>query len=52
MRLIGPLVDHLEFYLLNYFKPGHDVQTNSVRDRATRYSVKIGCASCHVPTND
>ena len=42
------LVDHLEFYLLNYFKPGHDVQTNTVRAGRDTFR-KIGCASCHVP---
>ncbi len=42
------LVDHLEFYLLNYFKPGtyevtHDVQMGKDVFRS------IGCAQCHVP---
>jgi len=42
------IVDHLEFYLLNYFKSGHDVQ-NSSTDHGRRVFNKIGCASCHVP---
>lgn len=41
------IVDHLEFYLLNYFKPGH-----ASRDRTTVHgrSVfnRIGCSSCHI----
>jgi Di-haem oxidoreductase, putative peroxidase len=40
-------VDHLEFYLLNYFKAGHYEQT-SVTDRGRHTFNKIGCASCHV----
>ena len=41
------LVDHLEFYLLNYFKPGHYIQ-NTVTDRGRAVFAKIGCSSCHV----
>ncbi len=41
------IVDYLEFYLLNYFKPGHYEETKeTVRGR--RYFQEIGCASCHV----
>jgi hypothetical protein len=41
------LVDYLEFYLLNYFKPAHAQQTpTTVLGRAVFN--KIGCASCHV----
>jgi hypothetical protein len=42
------LVDHLEFYLLNYFKPGHGQQT-AATDHGRRVFQRIGCASCHVP---
>ena len=42
------LVDHLEFYLLNYFKPGHGLQNNSTTYGRAVFK-KIGCASCHVP---
>jgi len=42
------LVDHLEFYLLNYFKPGHYLQ-NSATDHGRTVFSRIGCASCHVP---
>ncbi|WP_187148854.1 di-heme oxidoredictase family protein [Candidatus Korobacter versatilis] len=41
------LVDHLEFYLLNYFKPGHGEQTSQVRE-GRRIFNDIGCAQCHV----
>jgi Di-haem oxidoreductase, putative peroxidase len=41
------LVDHMEFYLLNYFKPGHDKQTE-VTERGKVVFERIGCASCHV----
>jgi hypothetical protein len=41
------LVDHLEFYLLNYFKPGHDKQT-STTERGRDVFNRIGCSSCHV----
>jgi len=42
------VVDHMEFYLLNYFKPGtykQTVQSNLGRAIFTG----IGCASCHTP---
>jgi hypothetical protein len=42
------LVDHLEFYLLNYFKPGHGQQT-SITDHGRKIFDRIGCTSCHVP---
>jgi hypothetical protein len=42
------IVDHLEFYLLNYFKPGHDMQSAATDHGRTVFN-KIGCASCHVP---
>ena len=41
------LVDHLEFYLLNYFKPGHGPQ-NSFTSRGRTLFTKIGCATCHI----
>jgi Di-haem oxidoreductase, putative peroxidase len=41
------IVDHLEFYLLNYFKPGHG-QPNAIADRGRRVFGRIGCTSCHV----
>jgi hypothetical protein len=43
------LVDHMEFYLLNYFKPGTYQQTPQSLKGLDRF-VSIGCASCHVPT--
>ena len=41
------LVDHLEFYLLNYFKPGHAAQ-DVITDAGRRVFTKIGCSSCHI----
>ena len=40
-------VDHLEFYLLNYFKPGHGAP-RSTTDQGRRVFSRIGCASCHI----
>jgi hypothetical protein len=41
------LVDHLEFYLLNYFKPGHG-QSNDITARGRHVFDRIGCGSCHI----
>jgi len=41
------LVDHLEFYLLNYFKPGHDKETATTQRGRVVFD-RIGCSSCHV----
>ncbi len=41
------LVDHLEFYLLNYFKPGTYRRTK-VTESGRRIMSKIGCTGCHV----
>ena len=41
------LVDHLEFYLLNYFKPGHG-ETTSRTDAGANLMRRIGCTSCHI----
>ena len=41
------LVDYLEFYLLNYFKPATYRQTQATREGLRTFE-KIGCASCHV----
>ena len=43
------LVDYLEFYLLNYFKPGHLRADRRRRSRGCAMFEQIGCASCHVP---
>ncbi len=42
------LVDHLEFYLLNYFKPATYEQNESTR-YGRRLFDRIGCAQCHMP---
>ncbi|HVS15717.1 MAG TPA: di-heme oxidoredictase family protein [Thermoanaerobaculia bacterium] len=42
------VVDHLEFYLLNYFKPGTYRQTPTTGLGREAFE-RIGCASCHVP---
>jgi hypothetical protein len=41
------LVDYLEFYLLNYFPPGLDEQTDAAR-KGLRTLNAIGCTGCHV----
>ena len=41
------VVDHLEFYLLNYFKPGLGKQDQTVRLGRAVFN-RIGCNSCHV----
>jgi len=40
------LVDHMEFYLLNYFKPGQYHVSNNAR-RGRKLMDKVGCTSCH-----
>jgi hypothetical protein len=42
------LVDHLEFYLLNYFKPGTYDQTSATKRGRTVFE-QIGCSGCHIP---
>ena len=42
------IVDHLEFYLLNYFKPGTGEST-SLTAHGRRTMERIGCTKCHVP---
>ena len=42
------IVDFLEFYLLNYFKPAAGKQTDQALLGRAAFSA-IGCASCHVP---
>jgi len=42
------LVDDLEFYLLNYFKPGHGEQ-NAMTEHGRRVFNRVGCSSCHIP---
>jgi hypothetical protein len=41
------LVDHMEFYLLNYFKPGSGEMTRRA-DSGLQLLHQIGCTSCHV----
>jgi Di-haem oxidoreductase, putative peroxidase len=41
------LIDHMEFYLLNYFKPGLGKQTLRTQRGRARMDT-IGCTSCHV----
>jgi hypothetical protein len=41
-------VDYLEFYLLNYFKPGLYQQTAAVQ-RGRQLLQTVGCTSCHIP---
>jgi mono/diheme cytochrome c family protein len=42
------IVDYLEFYLLNYFKPGSYEQPPHT-EQGRRLFEQIGCAQCHVP---
>lgn len=41
------LVDFMEFYLLNYFKPGIGRQTSRTEEGLVRMK-EIGCTSCHI----
>ena len=41
------LVDHLEFYLLNYFKPGNS-KISWMERNGLRHMENIGCTACHV----
>ena len=41
------IVDYLEFYLLNYFKPAH-YQQNDMTARGRSVFNRIGCGSCHI----
>lgn len=41
------LVDHLEFYLLNYFKPG-TYQQDASAQHGLKVFHRLGCSSCHV----
>lgn len=41
------IVDHLEFYLLNYFKPAHYHRTDAT-ERGRYVFNRVGCGSCHV----
>jgi hypothetical protein len=47
-ELSPSLVDHLEFYLLHYFKPRTYRQTLSTRT-GRRVMEAIGCTQCHIP---
>ena len=42
------IVDHMEFYLLNYFKAGTHEQTGSTLQGKDIFQ-SVGCAQCHVP---
>jgi hypothetical protein len=42
------VVDYLEFYLLNYFKPGRGESTPAT-EKGQRVMQQIGCTRCHVP---
>src|SRR5262245_41470852 len=42
------LVDYVEFYLLNYFKPGTYQETPGTR-RGRALMTALGCTRCHVP---
>ena len=46
-ELDAAIVDHLEFYLLNYFKPGRYLE-NQRTDQGLQLMHNIGCTTCHV----
>jgi hypothetical protein len=41
------IVDHVEFYLLNYFKPGRYQETAATRAGLRNFS-EFGCTECHI----
>jgi len=43
------LLDHLEFYLLNYFKPGSYVAYPESVSQGRGIMEEAGCTSCHIP---
>jgi len=43
------LIDYLEFYLLNYFRPA-TYEQNIVTDKGRMLMERIGCTSCHIPS--
>lgn len=44
------IVDHFEFYLLNYFKPGTHTEGQDKQILAGRRMFElVGCARCHIP---
>ena len=43
------ILDHFEFYLLNYFKPGLYETEKNCGESGRRSFVTIGCARCHIP---
>src|SRR5205807_10122537 len=47
-QMATAVVDYLEFYLLNYFKPALYEQTDAVA-RGRQAFAQVGCANCHVP---
>ena len=42
------LVDYVEFYLFNYFKPGRYQHTNTAQI-GQNLMVQVGCTGCHIP---
>ncbi len=46
-QIATAVVDYLEFYLLNYFKPGLYEQTPAVQGGRQTFA-QIGCSSCHI----
>jgi hypothetical protein len=43
------LVDYLEFYLLNYFRPGRYEPYPAASRKGRSVFEEIGCAACHIP---
>lgn len=42
------LMDYLEFYLLNYFKPGTGEMSKNIDKQGAKLLEKIGCTACHI----
>lgn len=46
-QMATAVVDYLEFYLLNYFKPALYEQTSQTANGRTVFD-RVGCSSCHI----
>jgi hypothetical protein len=42
------LIDYMEFYLLNYFKPGTGELSQNTEKRGEKLIERIGCTVCHI----
>jgi len=42
------LLDHMEFYLLNYFKPGTGERSRHLEKQGEKLLERSGCTACHI----